>query len=401
MRGIDALVVFTVTGAMLAPGTGAAAQDRWVATWATAPMPADAGSAIPASLIKGATIRQNVRVSVGGGSVRLRLTNRFGSAPLRIDKVRVGVDGGTSSASQSRQVTFGGSDQVIIPAGADYVSDPVELPVNALATLAISFHLPEAPAVQTVHYVSKSTSYVTGANGTGSPFEHWYQLAGVDVKVTDETRVVAVLGDSITDGHASGADRNERWTDVLAGRLQAQPATRTTSVLNLGMSGNRLLKEGSGPSGMARFSYDVLDQPGLTTLVVFEGSNDIGKLSREGPVTTAGRREVVTGLIAAYRQLIEQAHLRGIRVVGATLLPFGGTAAFRSDADAMADREAVNAWIRGPGHFDAVIDFDALMRDPAHPERLRPAYDSGDLLHPSVAGYRAMGQAVPLGVFLP
>jgi lysophospholipase L1-like esterase len=257
-----------------------------------------------------------------------------------------------------------------------------------------------------VHHVSKSTSYLTGVhgtapNGSGAPFEHWYQLAGVDVKVRRKTRVVAVLGDSITDGHASGADRNERWTDVLAERLQAQAATRTTSVLNLGISGNRLLKEGSGPSGMARFSYDILDQPGLSTLVVFEGTNDIGKLSREGPVTTTGRREIVTGLIAAYRQLIEQAHLRGIRVVGATLLPFGGTAAFRSDADAMADREAVNAWIREPGHFDAVIDFDAVVRDPAHPERLRPAYDSGDLLHPSVAGYLALGQSVPLRVLMP
>jgi lysophospholipase L1-like esterase len=187
---------------------------------------------------------------------------------------------------------------------------------------------------------------------------------------------------------------------VLAARLQADPRTRGVSVLNVGIGGNKLLKDGSGQAALARLDRDVLAQPGVKTLVVLIGINDIGGLSREGEVTPEKRTQVVNGLIAAYRQLIVRAHERGIRVVGATILPSGGTKVYRSDADADADRQAVNTWIRTSGAFDAVIDFDAVTRDPAHPERLLPAYDSGDLLHPSPAGYKAMGEAVPFAALL-
>ena len=393
-------------------GSGAVPARHWIATWTTAPMAADAGSAIPDATIRDATVRQFLRISVGGTGLRLRVTNRFGTAPLRIDRVRIALgDPGESGAilvATDRPVTFGGAAEAVIPAGADYLSDPVDLAVKPLATVAATMHFRDAPAGQTIHYVSNSTSYVARGAATtarilpdAARIEHWFQLAGVDVKTGPAARAVAVLGDSITDGHASGVDRNERWTDILASRLQADPGRRNVSVLNLGISGNRLIKNGSGPNGMARFGHDILDQPGLATLVVLEGTNDLGKLSREGPVTPAARARVVAGVIAAYRQLIAQAHLRGIRVVGGTLLPFAGTRVFRSDADATADRDAVNAWIRAPGHFDAVIDFAAAVRDPAHPERLRPDFDSGDMIHPSPAGYRAMGAAVPLAVVAP
>jgi lysophospholipase L1-like esterase len=204
------------------------------------------------------------------------------------------------------------------------------------------------------------------------------------------------LGDSITDGSGAGVDVYERWPDVLAARLQADPRTRNISVLNVGIGGNKMLKDGSGQAALARLDRDVLAQPGVKTLVLLIGINDIGGLSREGEVTPEKRAAVVAGLIAGYRQLIVRALERGIRVVGATILPCGGTKIYRSDAEADADRQAVNAWIRGSGAFDAVIDFDRVTRDPEHPERLLPAYDSGDQLHPSPAGYRAMGAAVPI-----
>jgi lysophospholipase L1-like esterase len=196
-------------------------------------------------------------------------------------------------------------------------------------------------------------------------------------------------------------NRYERWPDVLAERLQADPRTRGLSVINAGIGANRLLKDGTSPSGLARLDRDVLSQPGVTTLIVLIGVNDIGMLSREGPVTPEGRQAVVEGLKAGYRQVIERAHALGIRVVGATILPFGGTRTYRSDADADADRQAVNAWIRTSGAFDAVVDFDAATRDPENPARLKAEYDSGDLLHPSPAGYRAMAAAIPLSILTP
>jgi lysophospholipase L1-like esterase len=211
---------------------------------------------------------------------------------------------------------------------------------------------------------------------------------------------VVTLGDSITDGSGAGVDVYERWPDVLAARLQADPRTKGVSVLNVGIGGNKLLKDGSGQAALARLDRDVLTQPGVKALIVLIGINDIGGLSREGEVTPEKRTQVVTGLIAAYRQIVTRAHERGIRVMGATILPCGGTKVYRSDADADADRQAVNAWIRGSGVFDAVLDFDQVTRDPAHPERLLPAYDSGDQLHPSPAGYRAMGEAVVIGALV-
>ncbi|MET0310004.1 MAG: SGNH/GDSL hydrolase family protein [Sphingomonas sp.] len=374
-------------------------------------MPSDPGSALPQSASHDVTIRQFIRLSAGGKRLRLRLSNAFGAAPLVLDTIRIGLaDGGAAGAIRagtSHAVRFGGSDAVTVPAGAEYASDPIELPVHGLETLAISFHLGEAQPRQTVHYVSRATSYLAAGNFSdattlpgATPIEHWYQLAAVDVDAGVGARAIAVLGDSITDGHGSTLDGNNRWTDVLADRLQADPRTRNIGVLNFGISGNRLLKDGGAPSGMARLNREALSQPGIATLIVFEGVNDLGILSREGPVTPEARDAVVTGLTQAYAQIIAYAHSRNIRVVGATLLPFGGTKVYRSDADADADRQRVNAWIRAPGHFDAVIDFDAVVRDPSNPSGLLAKYDTGDRLHPSAAGYGAMGRSIVLGDLL-
>lgn len=386
------------------PAAAAAPRPAWTGSWATAVVATDAAN-LPAPQGE-ITIRQVVRLGAGGPRLRLRLANTFGTAPLRIDGARValaGAPGGSAIvAGTDRVVTFDGQASVTIPPGATWLSDPVALPVEGLARLAVSLRLPEAPRQATVHRSARTTAFVVAGDQLAAPelagaatFTQWVQLAGVDVERSGGAAVVT-LGDSITDGSGAGVDVYERWPDVLAARLQADPRTRDVSVLNVGIGGNKMLKDGSGQAALARLDRDVLAQPGVKTLVLLIGINDIGGLSREGEVTPDKRAAVVAGLIAGYRQLIVRAHERGIRVVGATILPCGGTKVYRSDADADADRQAVNAWIRSSGLFDAVIDFDRVTRDPEHPERLLPAYDSGDQLHPSPAGYKAMGEAVPI-----
>jgi len=207
------------------------------------------------------------------------------------------------------------------------------------------------------------------------------------------------LGDSITDGHGATTNQDDRWPDAFAERLRANPATRDIGVLNHGIGGNRLLLDGLGPNVLARFDRDVLAQPGVRTLIILEGINDLGTLTRDKPATPEAHQALVKGMIGVYAQMIDRAQARGIKVIGATILPDGASAYYHPDAQNEADRQAVNAWIRAPGHFDAVADFDAVTRDPADPTRMRKDMDSGDGLHPNPAGFRAMAAAVPLAVF--
>jgi lysophospholipase L1-like esterase len=279
----------------------------------------------------------------------------------------------------------------------------VALPVQALSSLAVSIYLPSVPAQQTTHIASHATTYYAAGNHTADislvsagQFDHWFQIQGIDVEGSATARTAVAFGDSITDGSGTTSNANQRWTDILAERLQASPATHQIAIINEGIGGNRLLHDGVASNGLARFDRDVLAQPGATTVILLEGVNDLGSISRDGPVTPARRAEAVSGVIDAYRQIILRAHDHGLRIIGATILPFGGTRSYRSDADADADRQQVNAWIREPGHFDAVVDFDQAVHDPAHPNQLLPAYDSGDHLHPSPAGYRAMADSIPI-----
>jgi lysophospholipase L1-like esterase len=208
-----------------------------------------------------------------------------------------------------------------------------------------------------------------------------------------------VLGDSITDGHGATTNGNDRWTDVLAARLQASPGTRGLGVSNQGIGGNHLLTDGLGPNALARFDRDVLATAGVRWVIVFEGVNDLGGLARNGEVTPADHAALVQRVLAAYEQMILRAHAHGLRVIGATITPYVGSDYYHPGALSEADRQAVNVWIRAAGHFDAVIDFDAVVRDPEHLDRLLPAFDCGDHLHPSPAGYKAMGEAVSLSLF--
>jgi lysophospholipase L1-like esterase len=380
---------------------------RWTGSWAASQQVPEPRNALPDAALADATLRQVVRLSIGGRRVRVLLSNAFGTEPLTIRAAHIARSGrgATLLPGTDRALTFDGTPDVIIPAGASYWSDPIDIAAPALSSLAVSLYLPAAPKGQTSHPGSRATSYlipgnhVADATLTGAQtVEHWFQLAGVAVD-QPSSRAIVTLGDSITDGHGATTDGNDRWPDLLATRLQATPALRPVGVLNHGIGGNRILADGLGPNMLARFDRDVLAQPGVRYLIVLEGINDLGSLTREAPVAPADHAALVAHMIGAYRQIVARAHAAGIRVYGATILPDGGSSYYHPDPRNEADRAAINAFIRAPGNFDAVIDFDAMLRDPAAPTRLRARYDSGDGLHPSPAGYRAMADAIPLTLF--
>jgi lysophospholipase L1-like esterase len=376
----------------------------WVGAWASAQQVPEDINALPADDLADATLRQVVRLSAGGSRIRIRLSNAFGTAPLRFGAVHVAKPRTPGSPqtdpATDRTVTFGGRPDVVVPAGADYLSDPIALPVRALDRLTVSLHLPVTPARQTSHPGSRTTSWVAKGDRTAAAdlpgakaVEHWYQLAAIEVAAGPQAAAIVAFGDSITDGHGATTNRDDRWPDILAERLQANPATRRFSVLNQGIGGNRLLLDGLGPNALARFDRDVLAQPGVTHVIVLEGVNDMGVLTRDQPASPEAHAQLVRDITGAYAQMVARAHAKGIKAIGATILPYAGSGYYHPGRESEADRQAVNAWIRAPGRFDAVVDFDALTRDPADPKRLRKDYDSGDGLHPSPAGYRAMGDA--------
>jgi len=308
--------------------------------------------------------------------------------------------------TSDRALTFAGKSDVTIPAGAEFVSDPLEVNVTPLSDIAVTFHLDEPPAQETGHPGSRSTSYYEHGdvvNATDLPdakhVDHWYQLTEIDVRTQSGAGVIVALGDSITDGHAATTNGNDRWPDVLAARLQASKKMRDVGVSNQGIGGNHLLTDGLGPNVLARFDRDVLAPTGVRWLIVFEGVNDLGGLARNGEVSADQHTALVEHVIAAYEQIIERAHAHGLRVYGATITPYMGSEYYHPGQWSEADRQAVNTWIRAAGNFDAVIDFDAVVRDPEHPDHLLPAFDCGDHLHPSPAGYKALGDAIPLDLF--
>jgi lysophospholipase L1-like esterase len=228
--------------------------------------------------------------------------------------------------------------------------------------------------------------------------EHWYFLSGIDVAASSVTPALVALGDSITDGHGATINGNDRWTDDLAARV-SRSASAALAVLNAGIGGNRMLADGLGPNALARFDRDVIAQTGVRYVIVLEGINDIGTLTRTASATEAQHKALVSRMIGAYAQMIARAHAHGIRIIGGTILPFMGSAFYHPDAANEADRQAVNVWVRAAGHFDGVVDFDAIAADKANPGQLRPEYDSGDHLHPSPAGYRAMAAGIAEGLF--
>jgi lysophospholipase L1-like esterase len=395
--------------ALLAAPLRAGGADGWTAVWAPAQMVPAGDQVVPAEWLEDATLRQIVRVGIAAPRVRLRLSNAFGTEPLAIGGVTVARSADNRTArielASLAVVTFGGRPATVIPAGAEAWSDPVDIAVSPGSDFAVSLHLPKAPARPTGHPGSRATSYFAPGNHvsaetlpTDRTAPRWLILAGIEA-FAPEARAVAVFGDSITDGFGVQPDTNLRWTDHLAARLRADPELNEVALLNAGIGGNRLLLDGLGPNALARFERDVLSQPGVTHLIVLEGVNDLGTLTRDGPATPEQHAALVEQTIEALRQIVLRARARGIVAIGGTILPFGASTYYHPPAETEADRQAINTWIRAPGNFDAVIDFDAAMRNPADATRLNPALDSGDGLHPSLEGYRAMAAAVPLELF--
>jgi lysophospholipase L1-like esterase len=382
----------------------------WVASWGASQQVPETQNALTAEDLTDATVREIFHLSIGGSTFRVHMSNAFGTEALRVSRVHIAKPISPSSlaidAASDRSLTFAGSEEAVIPPGAELVSDPVDFGAAPLSDIAVTYYLPLPPSRETGHPGSRATSYYIHGNMVSAPtladakhVDHWYQVSEIDVQASRGAAAVVVLGDSITDGHGATTNGNDRWTDVLAARLQSSPETRNIGVSNQGIGGNHLLTDGLGPNALARFDRDVLAPAGVQWAIVFEGVNDLGGLARNGEVPVAEHAALVQRVLAAYQQLIQRAHAHGLQVIGATITPYVGSGYYHPGPLSEADRQAVNQWVRAAGHFDAVVDFDSVVRDPQHPDQLLPAYDCGDHLHPSPAGFKAMGDAIPLALF--
>jgi len=391
-----------LAGALALAGAQPASPQHWATSWIAPAEPLwGQDFALPLGMpaqLENLTVRQHLRVSIGGERIRLVVDNRYGGQPLDIGRARVAPEGGAHPVI----VRFQGKEDVRVAPGARAVSDPVELPVAAAARLQVDLYLPGRTDLAGLHWDARDRTLLLPGDAGGRPGEAGAQvlstrafLSSVMVESRRPPAAVVALGDSITDGNGATPGADHRWPDFLAHRL----APKGIAVLNAGISGNRLLRPGMGESGLARLGPDALQQPGVRSLLVLLGTNDIGWPG--GPFAPREAVPSVDALAAGFRQLVEQAHLQGVRVVGATVPPFEdalkGTPLEGHYSPAKESvRQALNAWIRSAGAFDAVVDFDQVLRDPSRPTRLRAEFDSGDHLHPNDAGYEAMARAIDL-----
>lgn len=351
------------------------------------------------------TYRNIVHISAGGAELRIQLTNEFGTEPLTVGAAHIALSagGGATQPGSDHALSFDGQASVTIPVGAMVVSDPVAMPAPPLSDLAVSVYLPgQRIGNMTCHDDTRMTNFTAAGDATAQPTmsgarpaQAWCFVKGIEVNPgSSDAAAIVTLGDSITDGALSTVDANRRWPDVLAARLQADPKTAHLSVLNEGISGNRLLRERAGPSALSRFDRDVLGQSGVKYLIVLEGINDIGVGAQpRNPADLVATKD----LIFAMSQLAQRAHEHGIKIFGATLTPYVG-AGYASEVGEKI-REDLNQWIRTSGVFDGVIDFDQVARDPAKPTVMLPQVDSGDHLHPGDDGYKIMGSSIDLSIF--
>lgn len=371
---------------------------HWVGTWGASPQLTEPKN-LPTPGLTSNTLRQVVHVSIGGKKLRVRFSNAFGDGPVAIATAHLAwsAGGGAIKAESDKALTFAGKPSVTIPPGEMIFSDPLDFELRSLSDVAMTIYFHETASGVTGHPGSRATSYLqTGDSASAvdlpaaAKTQHWYILTGIDVEAENSGAVIVTLGDSITDGRGSEPDRNNRWPDDLANRLQANGGTKNIAVLNEGIGGNCVLSGGLGPTALSRFERDVLGQNSVNWLIVLEGVNDIGG-------SNGTNSPVAHDLIAAFQKIIDRARAKNIHVYGATITPFGGS--FYDKPGHEAARQTVNDWIRTSGKFDAVIDFDAVVRDPAHMTNLQPAYDSGDHLHLNVAGYKKMADAIDLKLF--
>lgn len=406
-RALQAVLSFTLLVASSFANAQAVDAGAWVPSWTASPQPIWSSDfvlplGLPATL-RDQTVRQTVRASVGGSRVRIVLSNEYGTQALQIGAAQIAPADGPGKA-----LTFGGQPSVTVPASAVVMSDPVEMPVMPLSQLSVSLYFLQTTPITTIHWDGLQPAQIAAGNAvnantfkTDSTVNSRLFLNAMLVEAAPGTRTVVAFGDSITDGAASTPGTDQRWPDFLARRL----AGEKVAVLNAGISGGRVLKNHMGPNALARFDRDVLGQPGIASVVLLMGINDIS-----WPGSTFEPNEPATqadALITGYRQLIARAKSRGVRIVGATLTPFEGALTMPGSPIANyyspakdAVRQRINGWIRGSGEFDAVVDFDAVVRDPQNPLRILPAYDSGDHLHLGDAGNKAVAESVDLKLLL-
>jgi len=375
---------------------------RWVGSWTTSPAPAENGA------FNNHTLRMNMRGSLGGNRVRVRISNAYGRRGLDVGGVRIALrDAGPAIVANSdRKLSFGGEPNATIAAGAVLFSDPVDFALPPLADLAVSLYLPGEIGLdfQITGRYARQTNYISPPGDftaatvmpIGSLTSDWFFVCGVDVLASADTGGIVALGDSLTDGNISTIDAFCRWPDQLARRLMARPRGRPMAVMNQGLGGNRILYDIRGDSGLHRFDRDVLAQPGVSHVIVMLGTNDLRNRWKK-PEEEATAPDMIAGL----KQMAVRAHSAGIKIIVATLTPFGNET-FMADAWNPRREEvrvAVNSWMREGGAFDAVADFDRALRDPDHPTQMLPIYDCGDGLHPSDLGYNRMGDAIDLALF--
>jgi lysophospholipase L1-like esterase len=380
-----------------ASGSAGSGNQSYVGTWVTAQQLVEEANKPPSPGLSNNTLRQVVHVSIGGTRLRLRFSNEYGSSPVTLKAVHIAASAGASAitASTDKALSFSGSASVTIPAKQAVFSDPLDFQLMPLSNIAVSIAFGTTSNDITGHPGSRTTSYIATGDATSSATlssavttDHWYILSGIDVAADSSTRALVALGDSITDGRGSTTNGNDRWPDFLAKRMQMNSATATIGMLNQGIGGNAVLSGGLGPAATMRFDGDVLKQAGVRWLIVFEGVNDIGNASNGASTASS--------LINAYKSFVSKAHAAGIKAFGATITPFNGNGYYSADHESA--RKTVNDWIRAAGNFDAVIDFDAAVRDPNKQDTLLKTYDSGDGLHLNPTGYQKLADTVDLAL---
>ena len=404
---------------LFAPQLAGASGNEWIATWTASPELADPNPREPLLKLDNQTVRERVRISIGGAQIRIRLSNEYGSSPLVIGSATVAVPTDSSSVRQDsiQTVTFAGHSSITIPAGAPVLTDPLAFPVTSGAEISISIYFPGRVATPTLHALALKRAVISQQGDqthaekieAAAVSESSILVSAVLVPVLPSQRLIVAFGDSLTDGDGSTVDTDDTWPSNLGRRLAKTPEASKIAVVNQGIAGNRLLRDGFGVSALfgvnalARFDRDALAVPGVTHIVLLEGLNDIGfpgaRLNGRYLADPAEAR-TAEELIDAYLQLISRAHVHGVKLIGVTITPFEGVVipGYYSELKE-ATRQAVNKWIRTSGSFDGVIDFDAVLRDPNHPTRLLPRFASKDHLHPNDAGYRAMADAIDLALF--
>ena len=377
-----------------------AAATKWVGTWSTAPQLVEPGNMPPAPGLTNNSLRQIVRVSIGGDTLRARFSNEFSAAAVTMKSVQIAVStgAGTIDVSTNKELKFNGSSEVTMSAGIAVTSDPVAFTLTPRIDVAITIYFGQSSATVTGHPGSRTTSYILAGNTTTTTdftgavtTDHWYTINAIDVLAPSTASCAAILGNSITDGRGSTTNLQNRWPDVFSESLLKDSSTQQVGVLNLGIGGNSVLSGGLGPTGASRYDRDILNQSGVRWAIVFEGVNDIG-----GVNSAAGATSTANNLIAAYTQMIIKAHARNIKIYGATILPFNGNAYYNQYSELC--RSTVNQWIRTKGNYDRCIDFDKVMRNPQDTTRLMSTYQN-DGLHPDAAGYKTMGESIDLNLF--